>query len=327
VFIGLSGKDKELDRLANSFLSDNFPNHVENGVVHLPVADSGIVNDIKNQKYNWPTIIVLDFSKDNGDNLASTARQLYEMGLLSVYVNVQELSPESNAQKNDLERDVLLPYSDFEICIKDEGSKGDDNPEWQHIQWELSRMIARARLAPAVPGAKTPTTNTAHLTMGENTFFLSLSFPQISQVEPYVEEMCVDVDAMEYRTDLLECRDNRFELIYGMQLLRRYCRNHVTRVPALPFVGRVLDDVMPIVYTVRTRNQAGTYPDDQNGISKMFELLEWGLRAGVEVLDVESAWDKDKTNALLSLAEERYASQILGSHHVVGQEVSPEEAV
>jgi pentafunctional AROM polypeptide len=163
--------------------------------------------------------------------------------------------------------------------------------------------------------------------MGENTFFLSLSFPQISQVEPYVEEMCVDVDAMEYRTDLLECRDNRFELIYGMQLLRRYCRSHVTRVPALPFVGQVLDDVMPIVYTVRTRNQAGTYPDDENGISKMFELLEWGLRAGVEVLDVESAWDKDKTTALLSLAEERYASQILGSHHVVGKEVSPEEAV
>jgi pentafunctional AROM polypeptide len=84
---------------------------------------------------------------------------------------------------------------------------------------------------------------------------------------------------------------------------------------------------MPVVYTVRTQHQAGTYPDDASGISKMFELLEWGLRGGVEVLDVETAWDIDKTNQLLDLAEERYSSQILGSHHVVGNVISTEEAV
>ena len=59
----------------------------------------------------------------------------------------------------------------------------------------------------------------------------------------------------------------------------------------------------------------------------MFDLLEWGLRGGCEILDVESAWDKTKTDNLLSLAEKRYASQILGSHHVVGEEVSTEAAV
>jgi pentafunctional AROM polypeptide len=163
--------------------------------------------------------------------------------------------------------------------------------------------------------------------MGENTFFLSLSFPDISQVEPYVEQMCEDVDAMEYRTDLLDCQDSRFDLIYGMQLLRRYCRPFVVRVPALPFGGQVLEDVMPIVYTVRTQHQAGTYPDDEAGIAKMFELLDWGLRAGSEVLDVESAWDKDKTDKLLSYAEQRYSTQILGSHHVVGEEVTTTRAI
>eukprot|EP00534_Pseudo-nitzschia_fraudulenta_P012237 CAMPEP_0201218542 /NCGR_PEP_ID=MMETSP0851-20130426/190626_1 /ASSEMBLY_ACC=CAM_ASM_000631 /TAXON_ID=183588 /ORGANISM="Pseudo-nitzschia fraudulenta, Strain WWA7" /LENGTH=488 /DNA_ID=CAMNT_0047508223 /DNA_START=21 /DNA_END=1487 /DNA_ORIENTATION=- len=84
---------------------------------------------------------------------------------------------------------------------------------------------------------------------------------------------------------------------------------------------------MPIVYTVRTEHQAGTYPDDDEGIAKMFDILDWGLRAGVECLDVESAWDREKTDALLTLSEERYSSQILGSHHVVGTEVSTEEAV
>jgi pentafunctional AROM polypeptide len=55
--------------------------------------------------------------------------------------------------------------------------------------------------------------------------------------------------------------------------------------------------------------------------------LEWGLRGGVEVLDVESAWDIEKTSHLLDMAEERYSSQILGSHHVVGKEITTEDAV
>jgi hypothetical protein len=66
--------------------------------------------------------------------------------------------------------------------------------------------------------------------MGDNTFFLQ-SHLSING-EPYVKEMCVDVDAMEYRTDLLNCRGTVFDLLYGMQLLRRYCRPHALRVPS-----------------------------------------------------------------------------------------------
>jgi len=315
MLVGTSSAGNELERLAGAFLKENFPNQL--GTVQLPTSTTGILDDVRTNTLGWPSVIVIDFSKGEQDFLASTARSLYEMGLLSVYVNVEEGVTD--------DEDLLMATSDYELCIKNEGIQGGD--DWEHIQWELSRLIARARLAPAIPGEKTPTSNTAHLTMGDHTFFLSLSFPEISQVEPYIQEMCTDVDAMEYRTDLLQCRDSRFDLIYGMQLLRRYCRNHVVRVPALPFFGQVLEDVMPIVYTVRTRNQAGTYPDDEDGIAKMFDLLAWGLRGGVEVLDVESAWDAEKTDALLSLAETRYSSQILGSHHVVGEEISSEEAV
>jgi shikimate-5-dehydrogenase/3-dehydroquinate dehydratase type I len=353
VLIGCSSeKGNEIQRLAESFLSQYYPDvSLNEGITKASLSSDDNYGDIissgENGKGQWPGIVVLDFSGLPNDDISvddaeresrfvEMAEKVYSQnGLLSVYVNVDSsdettstMSDGSKKIKNRLEDDVFVKYSDYELCIKNEGiSSNYDNDDWQHIEWELARLIARARLEPAIPGALTPSTNTAHLTMGDNTFFLSLSFPEIDQVEPYVEEMCVDVDAMEYRTDLLSCRDSRFDLIYGMQLLRRYCRPHVVRSPALPVCGQILEDVMPIVYTVRTENQAGTYPDDEAGISKMFDILDWGLRAGVECLDVESAWDEVKTDALLTRAEERYSSQILGSHHVVGMEVTTEQAV
>jgi shikimate dehydrogenase/3-dehydroquinate dehydratase type I len=336
-----SEKGQEIQRLAEFFLSEYFPGvNADEGIVNASPS-SGDNNDeeilslgLTGKSGQQPNIVVMDFSglqAERESRFVEMAESVYSQnGLLSVYINVDpsETSAMTSADKelkSRLEEDMFVKYSDYELCIKNEGTTAQQH--WEHIEWELARLVARARLAPAIPGSSTPSINTADLSMGENTFFLSLSFPEINQVEPYVEEMCVDVDAMEYRTDLLSCRDSRFDLIYGMQLLRRYCRPHVVRSPALPVFGQILEDVMPIVYTVRTEHQAGTYPDDEDSISKMFDILDWGLRAGVECLDVESAWDKEKTYALLTRAEERYSSQILGSHHVVGTEVSIEEAV
>jgi shikimate-5-dehydrogenase/3-dehydroquinate dehydratase type I len=315
--IVLLGSGSELSRLADSFVKQTA------STVVTPKDDDSVVADVESERLKYPNVIVLDFEDETvQEEYTNVAKSLYDAGLLSIYVNVQDAK-----QKEKLEESVFVKYSDYELCIRDEGSKDADHEDWLHIEWELSRLVARAMLVPAMPGDKERTVNTAHLTMGANTFFLSLSFPDITQVEPFVGEMCRDVDAMEYRCDLLECRDSRFDLIYGQQLLRKYCRPHVVRVPGLPFGGQVLDEVMPIVYTVRTQNQAGTYPDDEEGIDRMFEMLEWGLRSGAEVVDVESAWDKPKTDALLALAKERYSSQILGSHHVVGKEISLEDAV
>jgi len=330
-----SEKGQEIQRLAEFFLSEYYPGvNADDGIVNAsPSSGDSSDEDILSlgltgkSGQQQPNIVVMDFSgleADRESSFIKMAESVYSQnGLLSVYINVDKSADQE--LKSRLEDDVFVKYSDYELCIKNEGTTAQQY--WEHIEWELARLVARARLAPAIPGSSTPSTNTADLSMGDNTFFLSLSFPEIKQVEPYVEEMCVDVDAMEYRTDLLSCRDSRFDLIYGMQLLRRYCRPHVVRSPALPVFGQILEDVMPIVYTVRTAHQAGTYPDDEDSISKMFDILDWGLRAGVECLDVESAWDKEKTDALLTRAEERYSSQILGSHHVVGTEVSIEEAV
>jgi len=342
VLIGCSsGRGNELRRLAESLLFETKEKNQDGQIVQLSADNKdSLLDSVASKRYGGSDVVLLDLggASSSGDeedwekSLGEVAKSLYEdSALLSVYVNVDtaSLNDSQAAAKARMEDSVLVKYSDYELCIRDEGIREDDEgfSHWEHIEWELARLLARARLIPAIPGDKTRSANSAHLTMGDNTFFLSLSFPEISRVEPYVEEMCQDVDAMEYRADLLDCRDSRFDLLYGMQHLRRSCRPHTVRVPALPFGGQMLEDVMPIVYTVRTLNQAGTYPDDEASIAKMFEMLEWGLRGGVEVLDVESAWDGDKTTALLDLAEERYSSQILGSHHVVGKQVSTEEAV
>ena len=351
------------------------------------VLDADLIRDlIKKQTLTLTSgVIVLDFNhaafhNSEGYNynakeyeidliraLSSVANQLYEEeGLLSVYVNVQpedvddgdgrdgssSMSEEARARKAMVEEEVLIPFSDYEICIKNEGSTTSSNNEEEgaafgDIEWELQRMIGRALLPQPVVGGTGSGPNSPDLLMGQNTFFLSLSFPEVQMATPYIEAMCQDVDSMEYRVDLLSAskdyldqknsnddesscanKDPRFDILYQQQRLRAMCRPHAHRAPALPFAGSgVMDDSLPIVYTVRTANQAGTWPDDENGIKHMFDLLELGLRSGVEVLDVESAWDAKLTDALLSKNEKRYTSQILGSHHVVGEQVSHDEAV
>uniref|UniRef100_A0A7S4MW89 Shikimate dehydrogenase (NADP(+)) n=1 Tax=Odontella aurita TaxID=265563 RepID=A0A7S4MW89_9STRA len=370
VLMGCSGPGDELMRLARS-LSEKLGG---SGGVGGSGPGRGVVEAWSlggsaetTRMMDRSDVVVVDFSRvgaadEEQHQLVEFARSLHEdEGLLGVYVNVHpdhgRLSEDAVAAKGALESEVFVPYTNYEICIKNEGVRSVDNAEaadgeeeeeeeailedgsnfvspdgWDGAEWELSRLVARATLPPTVPGAtyEPGDLNCADINMGKHTFFLSLSFPHVLEASPYLEAMCLDVDAMEYRADLIAARDDRFELSYQLQTLRRMCRPHTVRSPRLPLAGRggiVLEDSIPIVYTVRTAHQAGTYPDDEEGIRRMFDMLRVGLRSGVEVCDVESAWDPTKTDSLLSLAEERYATQILGSHHVVGRESSMEEAV
>jgi len=301
---------------------------------------SDVKSKIEDESLTKSSIFVLDFDAPEfnigeGKNankitnaLTDLAKSFYEdESMLVVYVNVRpetgKMSHGGIERKKKLEKDVFIKYSDYELCIDNNvlGIRKTD------AEWELNRLLARAFLPPATPGASGPSINCADLTMGENSFFLSLSFPNANQVEPFVKSMCDDVDAMEMRIDLLSDRDDRFEVLKSLQTVRSMCRPHATRAPMLPFQGDVIDDSLPFVYTVRTANQAGTYPDDDEGIGSMFDLLDLGLRAGVEVLDVESAWDETQLDELLTKAETTYNTQILGSHHVVGEKISTEDAV
>mmetsp|Transcript_29983 Transcript_29983/g.45680 ORF Transcript_29983/g.45680 Transcript_29983/m.45680 type:complete len:815 (-) Transcript_29983:50-2494(-) len=251
------------------------------------------------------------FQQSNSNNPLSS---YYNNGYLLIYINVQG----QKVVSTDVEDEHIVPFTDYELCVK----SGDED-DLDHLEWELQRLVSRALVAPEA------TIEDANLLMGEQTFFCSLTFPKVEDAEPFCEQICQDVDAMEYRVDLLldESRDSRFDILYGMQLLRKYCRPYATRVGAMPCLASgvpLLEDVFPMVYTVRTAHQAGTYPDETDeDISNMFQRLSWGLRGGLEVLDVESAWDPELTTALLERAQERHASTvILGSHHVVGSETA-----
>lgn len=320
VLVGTSSQSQEIKKLG-AFVSQEVLSSIS-VVVPDPMTTKV---DALLQDNPWPSVVLLDYENDDDkESKQALQKSLYQQGCLIIYVNVQYTSDVA------LERDTLVPFSDYELCMRPGSDSSYSDQSWQHLQWELTRLIARARLAPAVPGDRQNPVNNAHTLMGDHTFFCSLTFPYITPeaIGPYMAELCKDVDAFEYRVDLLKERDNRFEVLHGMQLLRQYSRQHVARSGALPVEGKVVVDNMPIVYTVRTQNQAGTFPDDRAAsIEQMFELLHLGLRGGVEVLDVESAWDADLTETLLSSAEQRYSSQILGSHHVVGSTVSTEGAV
>ena len=154
-------------------------------------------------------VLVLDFNhaafagggegaSDLAEALSDLAERLYgDEGLLSVYVNVDPSSMDEAAKKRkeELESKVLIPRSDYEVCVRDEGATGSSSGSWGDIEWELRRMVGRALLPPPVVGGSSGP-NSADLMMGMNTFFLSLSFPEVEDAAPYVERMCEDVDSM-----------------------------------------------------------------------------------------------------------------------------------
>ena len=202
LLMGCSSQGQEIQRLAESFLSQYYPGKsVDEGILSASGDNDEAILSLGKDS-SQPSIVVMDFSgieSESESKFIELAESAYsKTGLLSVYINVDPsdesaMSSADKVRKQRLEEDVFVNFSDYELCIQNEGTSAQQH--WEHIEWELARLVARARLAPAIPGSHEPSTNTAHLSMGENTFFLSLSFPEIQQVEPYVEEMCVDVDA------------------------------------------------------------------------------------------------------------------------------------
>lgn len=147
---------------------------------------------------------------------------------------------------------------------------------------------------------------TLNLDLGANTFFLSLTFPDMRECLPLLPGLERGVDALELRVDLLQDRT-------PWSILRQ--------VAILKFATR-----LPIIYTVRSKDQCGAFPNDAEAI---FKLLALGLRAGIEVLDMEACWDRKIRNQLLDAAWRRYrgTTRLLGSYHVVGRPTADQEAL
>ncbi|KAI1781989.1 EPSP synthase-domain-containing protein, partial [Ganoderma leucocontextum] len=140
-----------------------------------------------------------------------------------------------------------------------------------------------------------------NLSKDSRSYFLSLTYPDITPALPHIEEMTAGADAVELRVDLLRSpKDN--------DKLGPY-------IPPTTYVKEQIaalrrKTTLPIVFTVRTTSQGGKFPDHAE--KETFELFLTAVRLGAEYIDVEISWSEKN---ILDLIARKGHSQIIASWH------------
>ena len=140
-----------------------------------------------------------------------------------------------------------------------------------------------------------------NLSPESRSYFLSLTYPDVTESFPHIEELTQGVDALELRADLLHSpKDNS---VIG------------SSIPSLAYVQQQISALrrvssLPIVYTVRTKSQGGAFPD--TAVKEAVELLQLGLQMGVEYLDVEITLPE---KSVKELNAQKGFSKIIASWH------------
>jgi pentafunctional AROM polypeptide len=118
-----------------------------------------------------------------------------------------------------------------------------------------------------------------------------------------LQEMTKKVDAVELRVDLLEKKED-FRFIA--------CQ--------IASIRQKIGPEIPIIFTVRSTNQGGQFVDDE---TRIFPILEWGIRLGCEFIDMECCWSFERREKLIQ--QKRHAA-IVSSFHAIQKPTSPLEA-
>lgn len=131
----------------------------------------------------------------------------------------------------------------------------------------------------------------------QQSFFVSLTTPDVAAAASILEEVAVGSDAVELRVDLLEDPQRR------------------GKPPSLEFVADQVAILrasasLPIIFTVRTQSQGGKMPDDAH--KDIQDLLSLALRIGIEFLDLEIHLPE---TILQSMSQSKGNTQIIASHH------------
>jgi pentafunctional AROM polypeptide len=140
-----------------------------------------------------------------------------------------------------------------------------------------------------------------NLSPKSRSYFLSLTYPDVTESFPHIEELTQGVDALELRVDLLHSPKD--DGIVG------------TSIPSLAYVQQQVSALrrvssLPIVYTVRTKSQGGAFPDA--AVKEAVEFLQLGLQVGVEYLDVEITLPE---KSIRELNAQKGFSKIIASWH------------
>lgn len=126
-------------------------------------------------------------------------------------------------------------------------------------------------------------------------FFVALTLPDLQGAENQIRTACDGVQLVELRVDLLQQQKT-------FQHFKEFVASQVHLL-------RSLTD-LDILYTVRTKTQGGSFPDDDpNGLVELYEL---GLQLGVEFLDVEMQLE---STFIERIVEIKGPTCLLASHH------------
>lgn len=142
--------------------------------------------------------------------------------------------------------------------------------------------------------------NRPRLSADSPTSFLSLTFPDLRPALVNIAELTEGTDAVELRVDLLSPTGS------------------APTQPVLPPAGYVAKQLsmlrlatdLPIVFSVRSKDQGGFAPSDTP--EEYFQLVRLGLRSACEFVDLEMAWP---TSILETAAAEKRHSHVLASWH------------
>ena len=131
----------------------------------------------------------------------------------------------------------------------------------------------------------------------QNSFFVSLTVPNVAAALSSLQEVAVGSDAVELRVDLLE--DPQAP----------------GRMPSVDYVAEQLTLLrgaisLPILFTVRTRKQGGRYPDE--AYEDALALYQLAIRSGIEFLDLEIQFPDD---LLHTVVKSKGQTRIIASHH------------
>ncbi|KAL5521097.1 hypothetical protein ACEPAG_9019 [Sanghuangporus baumii] len=140
-----------------------------------------------------------------------------------------------------------------------------------------------------------------NLAKGQHSYFLSLTYPDLTPALPYMNELTAGADAIELRVDLL-----------------RSPKDKDTRGNYIPPTAYVVEQLaalrqktsLPIVFTVRSVSQGGSHPD--NAEDEAFALFNVAARMGCEYIDIELSWDEARVRDFVL---RKGNAQIIASWH------------
>jgi pentafunctional AROM polypeptide len=184
-------------------------------------------------------------------------------------------------------KDFYRECSNFEYTIP---QKRDDLYQSEHEYWSQVEKGFASRVQFSLFGT---VEESSHRSL-DTSFFLSLTFPDVSQARSIIQTITAGVDAVELRVDMLQSTDEDF-VAEQLTILRQ------------------LTD-LPVIFTVRTKAQGGRFSDTD--FEGMLRLTESALRWGCEYVDVEvTTLITSHKSRLEEILSRKRNSKIIASFH------------